>query len=48
MLVLVVGIQLGRLPFRYRQSLWQFQGAAIGGAVGFVLGQVSARLGRRP
>lgn len=48
MLVLVIGIQLGRLPFRYRQSLWQLQGAVIGGAVGFALGQLSARIGRRP
>ena len=47
-LVLVIGIQLGRLPFRYRHSLWQLQGAALGGAIGFVLGQVSARVGRRP
>ncbi len=48
MLVLLIGIQLGRLPFRYRHSLWQLQGAALGGVIGFVLGQVSARMGRRP
>jgi hypothetical protein len=47
-LVLLIGIQLGRLPFRYRHSLWQLQGAALGGVIGFVLGQVSARMGRRP
>jgi len=45
--VLVIGIQFGRLPHRYRQSLWQLRGAVLGGAIGFALGQVSARLGRR-
>ena len=48
LVVLLIGIQLGRLPFRYRHSLWQLQGAALGGVIGFALGQVSARIGRRP
>ena len=48
LVVLLIGIQLGRLPFRYRHSLWQLQGAALGGVSGFALGQVSARIGRRP
>lgn len=30
-----------------RRQIWQVQGAAIGGWVGFVLGQLSARMGRR-
>jgi len=47
LVVLLIGIQLGRLPFRYRHSLWQLQGAALGGVIGFALGQVSARIGRR-
>lgn len=45
--VLIIGIQLGRIPFRYRRQLWQVQGAALGGLVGFGLGQLSARIGRR-
>ena len=48
LVVVLIGIQLGRLPFRYRHSLWQLQGAALGGVIGFALGQVSARIGRRP
>ena len=48
LVVLLIGIQLGLLPFRYRHSLWQLQGAALGGVIGFALGQVSARIGRRP
>lgn len=45
--VLIIGIQLGRIPFRYRRQIWQVQGAALGGLVGFGLGQLSARMGRR-
>ena len=48
MVVLLLGIQLGRLPFRHRQSLRQLQGAVLGGVIGFAVGQVSARIGRRP
>ena len=48
LVVLLIGIQLGRLPFRYRHSLWQLQGAALGGVIGFAVGQLSARIGRRP
>jgi len=47
MVVLLLGIQLGRLPLRYRHSLWQLQGAVLGGVIGFAVGQVSARIGRR-
>ncbi len=45
--VLIIGFQFGRIPFRYRRQLWQVQGAALGGLVGFGLGQLSARMGRR-
>ena len=48
MVVLLLGIQLGRFPLRYRHSLWQLQGAVLGGVIGFAAGQVSARIGRRP
>ena len=33
-LALVIGIQLGGIPWRYRKQLWQLQGAAIGALVG--------------
>jgi len=48
MVVLLLGIQLGRFPLRYRHSIWQLQGAVLGGVIGFAAGQVSARIGRRP
>ena len=44
-LALVVGIQLGSVPWRYRKQLWQLQGAAIGAVLGFLVGRLSA--GRR-
>jgi len=40
-LMLLVGIQLGGLPWRYRQQLWQLQGAVLGALVGFGLGRLS-------
>ena len=48
LVVLLLGIQLGRVPFRHRHSFRQLQGAVFGGVIGFVVGQVSARIGRRP
>lgn len=40
-LTLVIGLYLGRLPWRYRQQILQLQGAVLGGAVGFVIGRLS-------
>ena len=42
---LIVGLQLGALPWRYRRQFWQLQGALLGGAAGFLLGRITA--GRR-
>ena len=42
---LMVGLQLGALPWRYRRQFLQLQGALLGGAAGFVLGRMTA--GRR-
>ncbi|MCP9785117.1 hypothetical protein [Cyanobium sp. N5-Cardenillas] len=41
---LVVGLQLGALPWRFRKQMWQLQGALAGGAVGLVVG---IAIGRR-
>ncbi|MBW4532232.1 MAG: hypothetical protein KME02_16235 [Aphanothece saxicola GSE-SYN-MK-01-06B] len=41
---LVVGLQLGALPWRFRKQMWQLQGALAGGAVGMVVG---VAIGRR-
>lgn len=38
---LVVGIQVGAIPWRYRKQLWQLQGALVGVVVGFVAGRLS-------
>jgi len=40
---LLIGIQLGALPWRYRRELWQAQGAALGLVVGLAIGHHSAR-----
>jgi len=42
-LALVIGIQLGALPWRYRRELWQAQGAALGVVVGLAIGRLSPR-----
>ena len=39
-LALVIGIQLGGIPWRYRKQLWQLQGAAIGALVGYLVGRL--------
>jgi uncharacterized membrane-anchored protein YhcB (DUF1043 family) len=41
-LALMIGIQLGSLPWRYRRELWQAQGAAFGLVVGLAIGRLSA------
>jgi hypothetical protein len=40
---LVIGIQLGAIPWRYRKQLWQLQGALVGVVVGFVAGRLARR-----
>ncbi len=37
--VLVVGLQLGAMPWRYRKQFWQLQGALVGLVAGYVLGR---------
>jgi len=41
-LALMVGIQLGALPWRYRREVWQAQGLAIGVVIGFAAGRLTA------
>jgi hypothetical protein len=41
-LALIVGLQLGALPWRYRREFWQLQGGLVGAGVGFVLGRLTA------
>jgi len=41
-LALLVGIQLGALPWRFRRELWQAQGALIGFAAGVLVGPFTA------
>ena len=41
-LAVVIGIQLGGIPWRFRRQMWQLQGALMGAGVGFVLGRLSA------
>ena len=38
-LAVVIGIQLGGMPWRYRRQLWQVQGALMGAVLGFVVGR---------
>ena len=42
-LALLVGLQLGALPWRFRREIWQVQGAVVGLAVGVVIGRLTAR-----
>ena len=42
-LALIVGLQLGALPWRFRREIWQVQGALLGLAVGVVIGRLSVR-----
>ncbi len=41
-LAVIIGIQLGGIPWRFRRQMWQLQGAALGALVGFVVGRISA------
>jgi uncharacterized membrane-anchored protein YhcB (DUF1043 family) len=38
---LVIGIQLGAIPWRYRRQIWQAQGVLVGIAVGYLIGRLS-------
>lgn len=42
-LALMIGIQLGSLPWRYRRQIWQAQGVVVGLALGVVIGRLSVR-----
>jgi hypothetical protein len=37
---LLLGLQLGALPWRYRKQLWQLQGLLLGAVVGYVVGRL--------
>ena len=41
-LAVVIGIQLGGIPWRFRRQMWQLQGTLMGAALGFVVGRLSA------
>ncbi|MCP9818174.1 hypothetical protein KBZ18_01545 [Synechococcus sp. Cruz-9H2] len=45
---LVVGLQLGALPWKFRRQMFQLQGAMAGGLVGFVVGWSVGRSRREP
>ncbi len=45
---LIVGLQLGALPWKFRRQMLQLQGALAGGLVGFVVGWSVARSWREP
>lgn len=40
-LALIIGIQLGGIPWRYRRQLWLLQGFALGAVAGYVAGRFS-------
>ena len=42
----LIGIQLGTLPWRYRKEMWQLQGGLAGALVGFWVGRVTRTQGR--
>ncbi|MDM7938288.1 MAG: hypothetical protein QUV06_12630 [Cyanobium sp. CZS 48M] len=45
---LVVGLQLGAMPWRFRRQILQLQGALAGGLVGYVVGWSVGRSRREP
>jgi hypothetical protein len=45
--VLMLGIQLGGVPWRYRKQLWQLQGVVVGALVGYALARFSVAKDRR-
>lgn len=40
-IAVLVGIQLGSIPWRYRRQIWQLQGFLLGAAVGYGVGRFS-------
>jgi hypothetical protein len=42
-IAVLVGIQLGAIPWRYRRQIWQLQGFLLGAVVGYVVGRLSGR-----
>ena len=46
-LAVVIGVQLGGIPWRFRRQMWQLQGALMGVGVGFVLGRLSAAVSNK-
>ena len=46
LLAVLLGIQLGAIPWRYRREIWQFQGMVVGSAFGYVVGRFSRSAGR--
>lgn len=47
-LALLVGLQLGGLPFRMRRDFLRLQGALVGGLVGVLVGYVVGRTSSEP
>jgi sulfite exporter TauE/SafE len=46
-IALVVGIQLGSIPWRYRRQIWQVQGFLLGAVAGYVLGRLNESPGKK-
>jgi len=46
-LAVVIGLQLGAIPWRFRKQMWQLQGALAGGLVVYLVGWSVAKGGRR-
>jgi hypothetical protein len=44
---LVVGIQLGSIPWRFRREIWQLQGFLLGALAGYVLGRLNSTPGNK-
>jgi hypothetical protein len=42
-LTLVVGLQLGAAPWRFRREIWQVQGGLVGLAIGIAIGRFSVK-----
>ncbi|QPN56383.1 hypothetical protein I1E95_15105 [Synechococcus sp. CBW1107] len=45
---LIVGLQLGALPWKFRRQMFQLQGSLAGGLVGFAVGWGLGRSRREP
>ena len=38
---LLIGMQLGGVPWRYRKQIWQLQGALVGVVAGLAIGRLN-------